>query len=127
MAHRIPENREEALLLGKTLAKWLPRTAAVLAAPYCRSAAGTGACHAFKGHDVDGVGIVGMGDDRQSEVGGKPVSDRSPSVPIVITAQDTDSRVVRAAAVILHVESPGSIRMACDLVNALAEFGIRVG
>src|SRR5439155_14282412 len=60
--------------------------------------------------------------------------DRAPGLAVVVAAEDADARPGSARAapfgpapVILHVEPAGRVRVAGDLVHALAELGIGIG
>ena len=119
--HRVAQYREVALLPGQTLRELLPRAAAVFAAPDARRAARTGACGRLERNHVERVGVVRMHDDGEAEVGRQSLADGSPGVAVVVAAQDPDARVVGKAAVVLHVEPAGHVRVTCDLVYALAE------
>src|SRR5712691_4658493 len=132
--HRVAQDREEALLLRQTAGEPPPRAAAVLAAPDGGDAARTGARRRLERHDVDRVGILRMDDHREAEVGRQALGDRAPRLAVIVTAQHADIRSTPAgavpfgpAAVVLHVEPPGSVLVPRDLVHALAELGIRIG
>src|SRR6266404_2659029 len=75
-----------------------------------------------------------MHNDGEAEVGGQALCDRAPSVAMVVTAQDADARSRSAgavpigpAAMVLHVEPARRVLVTRHLVNALAEFGVRIG
>src|SRR5262249_5162658 len=60
--------------------------------------------------------------------------DRPPGVAVIVAAKDADVRPRSAwpvplgpAAVVLHVESARRALVACNLVNALAEFRVGIG
>ena len=48
-------------------------------------------------------------------------------VAVVVAAQHADAGTFGPTAVVLHVKPAGNVRVAGDLVNALAEFGVRIG
>src|SRR5258708_2452978 len=75
-----------------------------------------------------------MHNDGKAEVRREAFGDRTPSVAMVVTAQDTNTRSRPAWAVpigpapmVLHVEPARRVLVTGHLVNALAEFGIRIG
>src|SRR6266404_4292734 len=75
-----------------------------------------------------------MHNDGEAEVGGQALCDRAPSVAMVVTAQDADARSrpagpvpIRPAPMVLHVEPARRVLVTRHLVNALAEFGVRIG
>src|SRR5437899_2355508 len=68
-----------------------------------------------------------MHDDWKAEVGRQPLADRSPCVAVVVATQDPDSRVVGKAAMVLHVEPAGHVRVTGDLVDALTELDEGIG
>src|SRR5262249_12236713 len=105
----------------------LPRAAAVLAAPDGRRTARTGARRRFERYDVDRVGIVGMHDDGEPKVGREPLGDGMPSLAVVVAAQHADAGPFGPAAVGLHVEPARRVGVAGDLVDPLAELGVRIG
>src|SRR5258705_495635 len=132
--HRVPKDREVALPLRQPLRKPRPRVAAVFAAPDGRSAAWTGACRRLERHDVDGVRVVRMHDDRKTEARRQSVRDRSPGAPVVVAAKHADVRPraagaapFRPSAMVLHVEPAGCRIVAGDLVHALPVLRIRIG
>src|SRR5262249_34538566 len=72
--------------------------------------------------------------DRDPEVGRQPLGAGAPGGAVVVGAQHADVGAPTAgavpfapAAVVLHVEPAWRVGMAGDLVDALAELGIRVG
>ena len=133
-AHRVAQDREVARLLRQPLCESPPRAAAIFAAPHRGRAAGTGAGHRLERHHVERVGIVGVHDQREAEVGRQPLGDRAPAVAVVVAAQHADVRPppsrsvpLPPAAVVLHVEPARGVLMASDLVHALAELGVGIG
>src|SRR5262245_15740801 len=72
--------------------------------------------------------------DREAEVRRQTLGDGAPGVAVVVGTQHADVGAPAAgpvpfapAAVVLHVEPAWRVGMAGDLVNALAELGIRIG
>src|SRR5439155_12498481 len=124
---RVAQHREVALLPGQTQREFLPRAAAVFAAPDGRGAARTGARGRLERNHIERVGVVRMNDDWESEVGRQSLADRAPGVAVVVAAQDADARVLGEAAVVLHVEPARRVRVARDFVYALPELDERIG
>ena len=118
----VPLHREEAFRFREAAGQAFPRAPAVLARR--RGSAGAGARRRLQRHDVDAVGVVRMDDDRETEIGRQSFGDGVPRLPVVITAQHADvgalaSRPLPLApsSMILHVEAPGSVVVAGDLVR----------
>src|SRR5262249_53988130 len=130
----VAQDREVTVLLRKALGQPLPGVAAVIAAPDSGCAVRTGARHPGQRYHVDRVGIVRVDHDREAEVRRQTLGDGAPGAAGVVGARHADVGAPAAgavpftpAAVVLHVEPAWRVGMAGDLVNALAEFGIRVG
>src|SRR5438552_12066937 len=62
--HRVSQHRKIAFLFWKSFRKFVPRVAAILAAPDCGSSARTRARHGLQGQNIDGVSVVWMHNDR---------------------------------------------------------------
>src|SRR6516165_4670706 len=112
--HRVPQDREVALLLRQSACEPLPRAAAVLAAPDRGGAARASARHRFEWHDVDRVSVVRVHHDREAEIGWQSLRNRPPRLAVVVAAQDTDVRPrpswpipIGPATVVLHVKPSG--------------------
>src|SRR4029077_16089463 len=108
--------------------------AAVFAAPHGGRAAGAGASRRRERQDVDRVGVVRMGDDGETEVGRKALRGGAPGVAMIVAAENADVGTASArtvpfgpAAVVLHVKPARRVFVAGNLVDALAELGIRIG
>ncbi len=132
--HAVAQHREVGVLLGETLRQPAPGVAAVLAAPDGWRAARARARRGLERHHVHRVGVVRMDDDREPEVRGQPLGDRSPGLAVVVAAQHADvgprparARPVGPAAVVLHVKPPRRGGVTSNLVHALAELGVGVG
>src|SRR5439155_21253382 len=100
---------------------------AVLAAPDGRRAARARARRRLERQDVNRIRVVRMHEDREAEVGRQSLADGSPGVAVVVAAQDADARVLGKAAMVLHVEPGGCIRVTRDLVHALTELNEGIG
>ncbi len=69
--------------------------------------------------DVDRFGLVGVDFDREAEVGGQVAADFVPLVAGVVGAHDVP--------VLLHEEDVWARGVHGDAVDAVADFGVRVG
>ena len=125
--HRVAQDREVALFGRQTFGKAFPLVAAVVAAPDGGFVVGAGSGRRVQRHDVNGVRIVRVYNDRKSEVGRQAGGDGSPGVTVIVAAENSDARPIFPAPVVLHVKPAGSVRVSRDLVDALTELGIRVG
>ena len=71
------------------------------------------------GHDVDGLGLVGVDVDDEAEVGRQVAADLVPVVAGVVAAHDVP--------VLLHEQHVGARAVHGDAVDAVADLGVGVG
>ena len=74
---------------------------------------------ALDGHDVNGFRLVRVNVDREAEIGGQISADFLPGIAGVVAAHDVP--------MFLHEQDVRARRVHGDVVNAVADFGIRVG
>ena len=119
-SHCVAENVDVAVVLGQAVREEFPIVAAGAAArdaelPVRWVVLGV----ALDRDDVDGLGLVGVDADRESEVAGEIAADLRPVSARVVTAADVP--------MLLHKQRVRAGRMHREVVDAVTDLSLRVG